>query len=109
MPTPPTCQVLAPAGAAPNCAVSVEFALVTLAWFTTKSTGVFTVKLVPTTRDRPTLAVNGPYADTLPKFSVAALVPAPLDNGTPAPSLLNTRVMELVNWAWTVSVPLAVV
>src|ERR1051326_3915479 len=44
----------------------------------------------------------------LPKFNVAAFVPA-LPRATPAASLLNTMLMELCSVAFTASVPLAVV
>src|SRR4051794_28210514 len=50
-----------------------------------------------------------PKAETLPKASVAAFVPAPLESATPAASELKTRLMLPVTVAVTVSVPLAVV
>ena len=53
-------------------------------------------------------AATAPKADTLPNASVAVLVPAPADSATPATSLLNTRLMELLTVAVTVRVPVAV-
>jgi hypothetical protein len=48
-----------------------------------------------------------PYADTVPKPSVAVLDPAPV-NDTPEASVSNVRLMELSMVAVTVRVPLEV-
>jgi hypothetical protein len=53
-------------------------------------------------------APTAPKAETLPKFNVAALVPAPDDKATPATSELKTRLMDEFTVAVTVNVPLAV-
>src|SRR5258708_23393245 len=52
-------------------------------------------------------AAIAPKAETLPKFSVAVLVPPPDESATPAPSLLKTRLMDELTVAFTVSVPVA--
>src|SRR5579859_3067148 len=53
-------------------------------------------------------AATAPKAETLPKFSVAVLVPAPDESATPAASLLKTRLMDELTVAFTVNVPVAV-
>jgi hypothetical protein len=80
-----------------------------LVFETSTSTAELTVKVVAVGAGRTTPADNGPKADTLPKASVAALVPAPLERTTPAALELKTRLMVPVTVAVTESVPLAVV
>src|SRR6476646_2142913 len=74
--------------AAARFAVSVYVVLFKPPWITCTSKIVRTVKLAAVTLGRVTPAVRGPKAETVPKFAVAAFVPA-APSVTPAGSLSN--------------------
>src|SRR5579864_4520572 len=74
--------------AAARFAVSVYVVLVKPPWITCTSKIVRTVKFAAVTLGRVTPAASGPNAETVPKFAVAALVPA-APSVTPAGSLSN--------------------